>query len=362
MTSADAAVVMDDPAQRAAIDLSGALTDVEATPEQWEATAELGGEHLDLDGVRRVVVLGMGGSGISGDVIAAIAEPVLDLPFTTHKGYGLPAGVDRHTLLIAASFSGNTEETLSGVQPGLDRGARLFAVTSGGELGRVAAAADAPHVIVPGGGQPRHSLGKLVVPMLAALGLDADLDEAIAVQREVRAAWGSAVPFAENPGKQLGARSARGPAVHTYGPSGLAALAAVRLKCQYNENAKLPAYANVVPELCHNEVIGWEDPSASRQSGIVWFADDDDHPRDTLRVEVLRDVFASSAGWQETISASGTSPLARLASLVFRADLASVYAALARRIDPTPIQSIDILKSALAEQPQQNPSSAQVSK
>ena len=343
------AVILDDSNARATVDPAGALRDVEGTPDQWNAARDVADVRLDLHGIDRIIVLGMGGSGISGDVVAAIAEPALDIPVTTHKGYGLPAGAGPSTLVIAASYSGNTEETLSGVDAARATGSRLFAVTSGGALANVATQADAPHVIVPGGGQPRHSLGKLVVPMLVALGLDADIDAAVAEQQRVLQAWGSAVGIAENRGKQIGAQSARGGVVHTYGPLGLSALAALRLKCQYNENAKLPAYANAVPELCHNEVVGWEDTTrAAPDAGIVWFADADDHPRDALRVEVLSGIVSGAAAWQETIEASGDCRLARLASLLLSADLVSVYAALARRIDPTPIRSITTLKDALA--------------
>lgn len=352
MKTAMQAALLDDAEQREAIDPEGALADVEGTPAQWRAAAELDHVRLDPADTGAIVVLGMGGSGISGDVLAALAAPRLPVPVIVHKGYGLPAFVGPGHTVIAMSYSGGTEETLSGAREAVARRARFATIGSGGELAELARQAGAPSVTVPGGGQPRHNLGKLVVPLLTMFGLDDGLDEALEIQQAVVARWGSGVPTAANPGKRLGARLRDGVPPSIYGAAGLSGLAALRLRCQLNENAKLPGVANVVPELCHNEVVGWEGESdLVQRAGIIWLRDVGDHERDARRVDVCDELLGRQAGWTTTITSEGVAPLARVASLLLQVDLVSVYAALAREVDPTPIASIDALKAALAAAP-----------
>jgi glucose/mannose-6-phosphate isomerase len=299
----------------------------------------------------------MGGSGIAGDVAAALANVVPPaerdlppIPVIVHKGYGLPPFVGPRTLVVALSYSGSTEETLSAVDVARASGARLFAVTSGGRLAEIAEADGAPMVRLPGGRQPRHSLGYLAVPVLVALGLDQGLDEAIDVQREVLAAANRDVPAAENHAKQLALRLASGSVPLAWGARGLGAVAAYRLKCQLNENAKLPAMWNELPEVDHNEVVGLQEPSPlAGHLGLVLLRDPaGEHPRVATRFIVTEELVRERFAWMAEVAARGRSPLARLASLVLLVDLASVYTALELGHDPTPIPSIDRLKQALA--------------
>jgi glucose/mannose-6-phosphate isomerase len=338
---------LDDAAHRGAVDPDDALADVEASAAQWRAAGEHAPAGVDLAGVGAIVVAGMGGSGIAGDVVAAVAAGRLAVPVVVHKRYGLPDWVGPRVLVCAVSHSGDTEETLSAVEEAHRRGARLCAVTSGGALGRLAHERALPVAIVPGGGQPRHALGWLAVPLLVALGLGDDLPEAVAVLEALVAEQGRSVPAAANPAKQLGARLASGALPVVYGTAGLAAVAALRLKCQLNENAKRPALAATVPELCHNDVVGWESGPPPERA-LVWLRDAaGEHPRDDRRAELLDELLAPQAAWRARLDARGSAPLARLASLLVQADLASVYAAHARGVDPTPVASIARLKAAL---------------
>lgn len=344
-------VGLDDVPRVGEVDPQDALGDVEATADQWAHARELTGEtRIDLDGAQALVVLGMGGSGICGDVVAGVADQRMRIPVLVHKGYGLPAHVGPRTVVLAVSYSGNTEETLSAVDEAIDRGARVAAVTSGGQLGELVEAHDLTCVQIPGGGQPRHSLGYLAVPALIMLGLADGLDEAEQVLRNVADALGRDVPTDRNPAKQLGQRFADGTVPVVYGTQGPAAVAALRLACQLNENAKLPAFPAVIPELDHNAIVGWEGLSdLVGRAGLVWVRDPaGEHPRNSARVEVTEAVLAERFAWTDALTSVGSAPLARLASLLLAADLVSLYAALARGLDPTPVRSIDRLKSELA--------------
>jgi glucose/mannose-6-phosphate isomerase len=345
-------VNLDAPGSYKAVDPDDALADVEATADQWTRARGLAGVRLDLAGVDHVVITGMGGSGIAGDVTAAVAaEAGFPLPVVVHKGYGVPPFVGPRSLVVACSYSGGTEETLSAAEAALDRGARLFAVTSGGALGDTAAAAGAPVVRIPGGGMPRHGLGWLAVPVLVGLGLDADLDETVEVQGELAAAAARDVPSAENPAKQLALRLASGSVPVAWGARGIGQVAAYRLKCQLNENAKVPAFWAELPELDHNEIVGLQEPSPlAGNLGLVLFRDPaGEHPRVATRFQVTEDLVGPRFAWMAEVAARGRSPLARLASLLLLADLGSVYTALELGHDPTPIPSIDRLKRALAD-------------
>lgn len=341
---------LDEPHRFAEIDPLDALADVEGTATQWRQARTYASRPVDLSGLHAVVMAGMGGSGITGDLVAALAADRLDLPIAVQKGYGLPQWAGSHTLVIAVSYSGETEETLSVVAEAIARGCRMLAISSGGELARIAAERGFDHVIVPGGGMPRHNLGKLAVPALAALGLDEGLDEATAVQCQLAAAWGRGVPTAANPAKRLAAMIASSAYTVVYGGEGLPAVAASRLKCQLNENAKLPAFFAVVPELCHNEIVGWQGGSPpATDAGIVWFRDPaGEHPNVARRITLVDEIIAQTVAWTTPLTAIGRTPLARVTSLLLMADLVGVYTAIALDCDPTPITSIDTLKRRLA--------------
>jgi glucose/mannose-6-phosphate isomerase len=343
-------VDLDDPGAYAAVDELDALADVEGTAAQWAHARELaGGIRADLEGVTNILVLGMGGSGISGDVVATIAADRLDVPVVVRKGYGLPRWVGPRTLVLAASYSGNTEETLSTVEEVIDRGARLSAVTSGGALAALTEERGLPVVLLPGGRQPRHSLGYLAVPLLTMLGLDDGMDEAIGVLEELGRAWDRHVPTAEHPGKELGGRLGKGGLPVIYGTEGVPALAGLRFACQLNENAKQPGLSAAMPELCHNAIVGWEGPSdLIGRAGLIWLRDPEgEHPRNRRRVELVDDILRERAAWTVELDTRGESLLARLGALLLQVDLVSVYTALARGIDPTPVDSITRLKKEL---------------
>lgn len=355
MTQAAGLVDLDRHREFGEVDPADALGDLEVAPGQWAAAGELGVEPLDLTGVDHVVLTGMGGSGISTDIVAELGAAASGVPLIVHKGYGLPAFVGPRSLLVAVSCSGDTEETRLAAETALERGARLFAVARGGRLGELCHDRGLPWVRIATTCPPRHSLGMLVVPVLTALGLAGDLPEALKVLEAVAERCNREVPVADNPAKQLGLRFAQGGSPVIYGGQGLGAVVAYRLKCQLNENAKLPASFAYLPEAGHNEVVGWQEPvpgATGPRGGLVLVRDPDgEHPRVARILDVAAELLAERFDWQQSLVAEGQAPLARLASLLLLADFASVYAALALGRDPSPIGPIERLKAALDAQP-----------
>ncbi|MFA5785791.1 MAG: bifunctional phosphoglucose/phosphomannose isomerase [Actinomycetota bacterium] len=349
---------LDDQSVLLRLDPQDMLGAVEAQPNHWRNAVEIADgagdlpESGDLD---NLVVCGMGGSGISGDILAAVASPRLSVPVMVVKGYRLPEFVGRHSLVLAMSYSGNTEETLESVGEALARGARAICVTTGGAMGALAEEQGLATVKVPTGMQPRASVWYLAVPLLVVLermgimpSMRAQLEEAHRVLAAGTESMGRRAPEAANPAKAL-ARKLLGRIPLIYGSDGLPGVAALRWKCQWNENAKAPAFFNVFPELNHNEIVGLARPAqADERLALVALRDPGEHARVTRRIAVTLDLVASQVGLVEQVRAEGESALARFASLVQMGDFASVYLALLRGQDPTPVQAITTLKNALA--------------
>jgi glucose/mannose-6-phosphate isomerase len=350
---------LDDLNAIARLDSEDVLGAVERFADQCREGWEIGLVTAGLpnaDGVDSVVVLGMGGSGVSGDVVQAVVEPRLLIPMRTIKGYGpLPEWVGRNTLVFAVSYSGSTEETVSALEEALQRGSRVVTLSSGGPLQDIATRNALAHLRVPEGLQPRASLGFLTLPILAVLvkvglipDLQDDVDEAVDVIRALAERCHRKRPADENPAKQLASRlQGRIPVI--YGGQGLGGVAAYRFKCDLNEYAKSPAFANQLPELDHNEVVGWNQLAelTSQHFVNVLLIDPREHPRVALRFEITRRLVAEALPGLE-VEAEGSSPLARLLSLIFVTQLAAIYLALYYEVDPGPVEVITKLKDELA--------------
>lgn len=349
--------LLDDKEAIARIDPGGMGNLVMSLPDQWREATEIArnASLSGLEGAERVVVLGLGGSAIGGDLVRSLLESVSPVPIAVNRDYGVPAYVDNRTLVIASSYSGGTEETLSAVREAETRGARIMAISTGGDLGAMAKEKGWPIVTVPGGLSPRAAIGYSFVPLLVAMeraGLCPAVDEALAetaalLERQ-RARYGLDAPLDENPAKQL-AVELKGKLPLIYGSHGWKGTAAYRWKTQINENAKAPAYWNVFPELNHNETVGWESPDSVMKSvHLVILRDEMDPKRVQARIDITREIMEEAVGDVTELWAEGTSDVARLFSLIYPGDFVSYYLALAYRNDPTPIRMIDLLKSRLA--------------
>jgi glucose/mannose-6-phosphate isomerase len=355
-------VNVDDVQAIGRLDSEDVLGATERFADQCREAWSIGRAARDLPngvGVENVVVLGMGGSGISGNAVQALVEPRLGVPWRTIKGYGpLPEWVGRNTLALSVSYSGNTEETLAAFDELHERGARSVAVSSGGLLAARAAEYGVAHVRLPGGLQPRAAFGYLTLPLLAVLvevGLvpdcSDDVDEAVETLADIAKRCGRDIPAGENVAKQLGASLAgRIPVI--YGGSGLGEVAAYRFKCDINEYAKAPAFAHFLPEMNHNELepYGSTHPPAREQFVVVLLRDGDEGERVALRLDVAKRLIAESEAEVIELHSQGISRLARLLSLVLTNQLAAIYAGLINDIDPGPVPVIERFKQQLAEQ------------
>ena len=347
------AVDLDDPEAFAEADPDDALGVTLDAPNRWEQGAALA-EGAALPGEpAAVLVAGMGGSGIAGDVAAALAAERLSYPVVPHKDADLPAWVGPRVPVVAVSHSGTTEETLAVARAAVAAGAPLVAITAGGPLAKLAAESGGQVLAVPAGGQPRHALGHLAGALCALLGAADDVPAAVAAQRAVVTALGPHVPSEANPAKQLAAAIAEVDTVEVWATSAPSHVAALRLACQLEEQAKLPAGVAALPELAHNEVVGWQEGVAgATRRGLVVLRDPASETAAAAdRLAPALAIVEGSFGFvaRRAVDAPGDPMLARLAALCLAADLVSVYAALARGVDPTPIASIDRLKAAVAE-------------
>jgi glucose/mannose-6-phosphate isomerase len=347
------ALDLDDPAALAAADPGGMLGQVASAADQARA-ALAAAQRASLVGPepRGVVVAGMGGSGIAGDVLGALAFYRSPVPVVSVKGDRLPGFVGPSTLLIAVSYSGATDETLAAVEEGLSAGARLVAVCSGGRLGEVARRQDAPVVTVAPGRMPRAALWSLAVPVCMAASAAAVLDpmadqvgaaaDALDAEAEL---LGPGVPTESNPAKQAALRLL-GKLPVAWGTGQLGAVAATRLRTQCNENAKISAISAPVPESNHNDIMGLEGGLGPWRELVLLRDSSGEHERDARRV--IAACEALEVDNPILRNAGSGAPLVRLARLMAFVDHLSVYLGLARGIDPTPIETIFRLKAALA--------------
>jgi glucose/mannose-6-phosphate isomerase len=296
----------------------------------------------------------MGGSAMAAELLKALVEPRLPQPFLVVRDYRLPASVGPDARLLLSSYSGNTEETLALCDEAQARGVPLAGVASGGELARRLEAMKAPWRALPAGLPPRAALGYSFVSLALFL-------EALGDEGEGEAAWNEAldvleatnrrsspnVPESENPAKLL-ARSLAGKAVCVYAGTGLPAAAARRWKGQINENAKSLAFEQALPEMNHIEIVGWQAlADLHPRFAAVLLRDEGEHPRVSRRMEITRELVSAEGAETHVVRSTGSSPLARLLSLVHFGDWVSLYLAILGGQDPTPIAKIDRLKESL---------------
>jgi glucose/mannose-6-phosphate isomerase len=374
-----AAERLDDVALLETADPSSMLRQVASSAAQVReaarVAAEAGLDRLTADGrPRAIVVTGMGGSGIAGEVLAAVAGQGCPVQVTTVHDYRLPGWVGAADLVIAVSCSGATEETLSAAEEAVRRGCRLLGVGGqGSPLARLAEQASAPFIEVRPSGMPRSMLWGLSVPLVVAaarLGLFDMPGEAYeAAAAELERVAHLCRPDSEafvNPAKAL-ALDLSGTLPMIWGTSPLTGVAAARFACQLHENGKYPAIAGVLPEANHNQVVTFDGPFAAGpqatdlgQAGpalagapavplrLILLRDTQEHPQVARRREESARIAADRGIEVTELAASGDLPLERLASIVSLIDYASVYLAIANGIDPAPIAAIQELKARIA--------------
>ncbi len=303
--------------------------------------------------VRQIVVLGMGGSAIGADLAAALLAGELKVPMSVHRDYGLPAYVGRDTLVIASSFSGNTEETLSGFAEARTRGARILVLTTGGTLKEQAAAAGIPVLTFSYKAQPRAALGYspgLVLGVLDRLGFVRDRGP------DVEGALADLTKLEERVHEGARTNDAKALALELYGKipfiygAGTLGVMARRVKGQFNENAKSWSAFDVMSELDHNAVVGFPNPAAARGALVVLCLESGrDDPRQKLRFVVTKELLDRAGVPHRTLSFPGSSLLSEVLQLVLFTDYLTFYLALLNGADPSEVAAIDYLKGRLAK-------------
>jgi glucose/mannose-6-phosphate isomerase len=337
------------------LDTVGMFDLAAALPEQVAGAAALGAEVDGLpnhDSIEQVVVLGMGGSGVAGDVLAAVAGPFMPVPVNVAKGYEAPASVGDGTLCFAISYSGDTEETVEAAQAAAAAGARMVVLSAGGELARLAASWDAPHVELPACPMPRAGVGSVSVPPLVILervGLFPGASEYIADAVDQLRRRRDTLIVDGGPAQRIAREIGRTMPI-AYGGDALGAVAAYRFKCQVNENAKAPAFWAPLPEMAHNEICGWgQHGDVTRQvMSVVRFRHAFEHPQVARRFELTYDVIDEVVHTIIDIEADGEGALAQLFDLVIQGDFVSLHLAAEAGVDPGPIPVLTDLKAALA--------------
>ena len=336
----------------AEMDPHGFWKELHGFPSQCRTALALSLSHAPPGGeVRQIVILGMGGSAAGGDLLRACSAGRLPIPIQISRGEGLPVGLGPETLLIAVSYSGNTEETLSALGEALPKNPMTVVVTTGGALAARAESRGLPRVLVPAGLMPRSALGFLffaLLKILEAKGLEPipkeEVSEALLLVEKLTPAFGPTRPTGENEAKQLAlAFEPRIPVVYG-GPT--AAMPAYRWKTQIEENAKRLAICGVLPELDHNEVEGWADAEAGRFH-ILFLRDRNEDEGLARRIAVTRDLLRGRVGGVSEVWSRGEGLLARLLSLIVLGDWVSYYLASLRGMDPWCIPAIDELKRRL---------------
>lgn len=339
------------------LDSVGMFEAAAALPEQIEDAIQ---RTMEVDGlpapggISNILVIGMGGSGIVGDFLTVSAGPFISLPILVVKNYEPPSYVSDKTLVLAVSFSGNTEETLQAVTTAASLGGRIVAITTGGKLAELAAQWNMPVIPVDSTiPMPRAGLGAMAVPTLMLFerlgyfpGATDWLTDAAAHLKTRR----DSLLADDNEAAKL-ARSIGRTVPIIYGGGGLGAVAALRMKTQVNENAKAPAFSAAVPEMCHNEIVGWgQHGDLTRQAfSTVFLRHDFEHPQVSRVYEVLRELLAEVTSGIYDLSAKGESPIAQLFDLIMLGDFVSLYMASQEGIDPGPVPVIAELKSRLGD-------------
>jgi glucose/mannose-6-phosphate isomerase len=342
-------------------DASRMLELIESFPEQCREAKRIG-DSFDLpkafrQSYKNIVCVGMGGSAIGADLVRSYIADDAKVPLSVNRNYTLPNFADEDTLVIASSYSGNTEEVLSAYRDARARGCDIIVITSGGKLEKIAKEDSSPCIKIPSGLPPRSALGYSFFPLLILLskiGIIKDqsllIDDAIKVIKKIRdGRLGYKVRFKDNQAKKI-AFSLYGKLPVIYASSDHIDSVATRWRGQLAENSKTLASSNLFPEMNHNEIVGWVNPKTVIKNGIViMLRDAADHPRISKRMDITKNIFKQEKIKVIEVSFLGKELLARIFSLIYIGDFVSFYLAILNGSDPTPVERIVYLKKELGK-------------
>lgn len=326
-------------------------------PNQWDEAMKIT-EGLDLtldkNNINKICCAGMGGSAMGPDLIKAYSYNCCPHPIEVVRHYNIPNWVDENTLFIACSFSGNTEETLSALKKAREQNAQTIAITSGGELLLKATKEEFDYIKIPGGIPPRAALGYSFVPLFRIFSELGYLDEGVDALSETElflSEQGELLSdISDNEALSL-ARELQDTLPIVYSDSTLMKPVNLRWRSQFEENGKTLSYGNNLPEMTHNEIVGWEQiVHLTGRLSVIMLFDKEDDKRVRKRMRIVKDLIEDQVAGIHVLSTRGESRLTRLFSLIQMADWTSFYLAIINKVDPTPIAKIDLLKSRLAEE------------
>lgn len=348
--------VLDDLAKIKRIDNQGMLSFVVKFPLHYERAIEIAEEiTVNYQKPGSVIVAGMGGSAISGEYLKDWTRDTVKTPIEVCREYTLPAYVNEEALVFVISYSGETEETLSCLHEALKRRSMIFCICSGGKLFEYARKIGIQALKVPEGIPPRAAFPYLFAPLLIVLnklGLISDVNvensEAITVLRQITNENSPEKPLKENFSKDLAVKVCGTiPVIYSFG---FYRSVAQRFKQQFNENSKIPAFWNTFPELNHNEIVGWEKAgkTAKRFSAII-IRDKNEPPEIKNRIEITKNLLEGRIAGIHEVWSIGDGKLAKMLSTTLVGDFTSVYLAILRGVNPTPVRTISVLKRKLAE-------------
>jgi len=303
----------------------------------------------------KIIIIGMGGSAIGGDILAELLAHETNIPILTVRDYIAPITADKGTLVFACSYSGNTEETLSILHEVKDRGCKIIGITSGGKLKEFCESNELQVLKIPTGLPPRAAVAYLFFPMLIILEkLDLirefkEIPELVRVLNEMGDELKPSVPVDQNRGKQIAKKLSKS-IPYIYGHTYLNIIAR-RWQNQLNENSKVLAFSSGFPEMNHNEIVGWVRgySNLNKKFIVVFLRSADEHPRINKRLKLTIKMLAQKASDIIEVEARGANRLTRMFTTLYLGDYVSLYLALIRGIDPTPVKPIDFLKKKLNE-------------
>ena len=317
------------------------------------------GENIKLNNTysdaQNIVVCGMGGSAIGGDLSKSLVKKSLKLPLTVNRNYEMPNWVNSNSIVVCSSYSGNTEESLNAYHDAITKGAKVIGITTGGKLSFLLDKNNNDKVEIPSGLQPRAAVAFSFIPLLYLLKklnlTDSeainDISTTIDALELARNLYSTGVD--KNPTLNL-AQKIYDTLPVIYGEDGSTSAIALRWKGQFCENSKMLAYHNDIPEMNHNEIVGWqENPQLLKKISILWISDKSINSRNSLRIDASKNILNNIPFLQHKIEIDGPNFTERFIHLLHFGDWVSYWCALLHSTDPSPVKKIDKLKKILSE-------------
>ncbi len=351
--------MLDDPKSLSEIDKSNMFEDIEKFPEQIKETQELikNTKLEKLYKIDNIIITGMGGSAISGDILKTYLRTKLNIPIYVNREYDLPKWANKNTLLFVQSYSGNTDETLSAFKHGFQKRCQIITISSDGKLEKFSKKRKLQHIKIPSGYQPRAATAYLLFSSLFALGkvgvyeglVESEIDETIKITEEILEENKRNVPEKENESKKI-AKRIHGKLPIIYG-WGIYSPMSLRWRQQFNENSKIIAMSDEVSESNHNNIVGWSsDPDISKKCVCIMFRD----PKEesiylSKRLDFMKKLYSDVASDVIEIEINAEKRLAKMMQAMYLGDFISAYLAILRKVDPAAVDIIHELKDELSK-------------